>query len=52
MFSIFKSKTPTEKLGAKYKKLMEEAHKLSTVNRALSDQKFAEAQEVLDQLPK
>ena len=48
MFGIFKKKTPLEKLQAKYEKLMEEWHQLSTVNRAESDAKYAEAQQIMD----
>ncbi len=50
MFGIFKSKTPLEKLNDQYQKLMKEAHKLSTVNRTASDQKVAEAEEVLKKI--
>ena len=48
MFGIFKKKTPLEKLQAKYEKLMAEWHQLSSVNRAASDAKYAEAQKVMD----
>ncbi len=50
MFGIFKKKSPKEKLYAQYKKLMQEAHALSTSNRSLSDQKTAEANEVMKQI--
>ena len=50
MFNLFKKKTETEKLNAQYKKLLEEAHKLSTTNRKLSDNKVAEANEILNQI--
>lgn len=50
MFSLFKGKSELEKLNDKYKKLLAEAHKLSTSNRTLSDQKTAEANEVLSQI--
>jgi hypothetical protein len=50
MFSLFKGKSELEKLNDKYKKLLAEAHKLSTSNRTLSDQKTAEANEVLRQI--
>lgn len=55
MFGLFKGKTPEEKLHLEYKKLMEEAHRLSTTNRSLSDQKIYEAEELMkkiDALPK
>ncbi|WP_104811831.1 Lacal_2735 family protein [Aureitalea marina] len=44
---LFKRTSPTEKLQKKYEKLMADWHRLSTVNRAESDKKYAEAQEVL-----
>ena len=49
MFGLFK-KDPVVKLQKKYDKLMEEAYKLSTINRKLSDEKYAEADEVLNQI--
>ena len=52
MFGLFKKKTKEEKLQEQYKKLMAEAHKLSTVDRAKSDAKFAEAEELIKQLDK
>ncbi|WP_417608001.1 Lacal_2735 family protein [Owenweeksia hongkongensis] len=52
MFRFFKKKSPLEKLESQYKKLLEEAHKLSTSNRAASDQKHLEAQAVLDKIEK
>ncbi len=50
MFHIFKKKSTKEKLYAKYKKLMEEAHALSTSNRKLSDQKVFEAEELMKEI--
>ncbi|MCE2613929.1 Lacal_2735 family protein [Flavobacteriaceae bacterium D16] len=50
MLNLFKKKSEKEKLQDKYKKLMSEAHKLSTTNRRLSDDKVAEADEVLKQI--
>ena len=52
MFGLFKKKTREEKLQEQYKKLMAEAHKLSTVDRTKSDAKFAEAEELIKQLDK
>ncbi|TXG35765.1 Lacal_2735 family protein [Seonamhaeicola maritimus] len=46
MFKIFKKRSEIEKLEGKFKKLMQEWHKLSSVNRAASDKKFAEAQQI------
>jgi len=50
MFSLFKKKSPKQKLQDKYAKLMAEAHQLSTSNRKLSDEKVAEAEEVMKQI--
>ena len=50
MLGFFKKKTPLEKLQLEYKKLMAEAHKLSKVDRKKSDQKTAEANEVLNKI--
>ena len=52
MFGLFKKKTPEEKIQEQYKKLMAEAHKLSTIDRTKSDQKIAEAEELIKQLDK
>ena len=48
MFGLFKKKSEAEKIQEKYKKLMAEAHKLSTIDRAKSDAKFAEAEELIN----
>ena len=37
MFGLFKKKTEVEKLQELYKKLMEEAFKLQSINRSQSD---------------
>ena len=50
MFGLFKKKSPEEKLEKKYRKLLEEAHRLSTVNRAESDAKMAEANKLLKEI--
>lgn len=50
MFGLFKKKSEVEKLQQKYKKLMEEAHRLSTTNRSASDDKSFEANEVLKEI--
>lgn len=50
MFGLFKKKSEEEKLQEKYKKLMEDAFKLQTVNRSDSDQKYLEADNVLKQI--
>ncbi len=43
MFGLFSKKSPKEKLLAQHKKLLKEAHSLSSVNRKLSDDKIYEA---------
>ncbi|MGF1560252.1 MAG: Lacal_2735 family protein [Flavobacteriaceae bacterium] len=50
MFGLFKKKSQKEILQEKYKKLMEDAHRLSTTNRKLSDDKVFQAEEVLKQM--
>ena len=50
MFNLFKKKSNVEKLQAKYEKLMKEWHQFSTTNRSKSDEKYAEAQKVLDEI--
>lgn len=50
MFGLFKKKSETEKLQEKYEALMKEWHRLSTINRSKSDEKYAEAQKILDTL--
>ena len=50
MLSIFKKKSEKEILQKKYRKLMEEAHRLSHINRTQSDLKVFEAEEVLKRL--
>ena len=47
MFKLFKKKTELEKLEVKFKKLLDEWHKLSSINRKKSDQKYAEAQQLI-----
>jgi len=48
MFGLFKKESKKEKLEKKYKKLMAEWHRLSSINRAESDKKYAEAQEIAE----
>lgn len=50
MFGLFKNKPEKERLQKEYEKLMADWHKLSTTNRAESDKKYAEAQEILERL--
>ena len=50
MFGLFKKSSTKEKLEKKYRDLMAQAHKYSTTNRKLSDQKVQEAEEVMKEL--
>lgn len=50
MLRLFKPKSKKEKLNKEYKKLMEEAHQLSSSNRKAADEKIAEAQAILSQI--
>jgi len=50
MFGLFKKKTEVEKLQYRYKKLMEEAYKLKSINRSKSDQKYLEADNILKEI--
>jgi hypothetical protein len=52
MFGLFKKKSPIELLDLKYKKALEEAFKLSKVNRSESDKKYQEAEEIAQQIEK
>lgn len=52
MFNLFKKKSEKEVLQERYRKLMEESHKLSHVNRKQADDKVFEAEEVLKKLEK
>ena len=50
MFGLFKKKTPEDKLREEYKKLTEEAFRLSKIDRTAADQKTAEAEKIMTQL--
>ena len=50
MLGLFKKTSKLEKLQKQYERLMSDWHKLSTTNRTKSDEKYAEAQKVLDQI--
>ena len=52
MFGLFKKKSEKELLQDRYRKLMEEAHKLSHTNRKLADVKVYEADQVMQKLEK
>ncbi len=50
MFGLFKKKSEIEKLRDQYQKLMQESFDLSTVDRAKSDLKRAEADALMDKI--
>ena len=50
MFSLFKKKSPVDKMYKRYEALMSEAHKLSTSNRSASDAKAKEADDLLKEI--
>ncbi len=50
MFGLFKKKSELEKLQEQYQKLMKEAFDLSKINRTKSDEKTAEAEEVMKKI--
>lgn len=52
MFGLFKKKSKSEKLQDKYESLMEDAYKLSKINRTRSDQKIFEAEEIAIKIEK
>ena len=52
MLNLFKKKSPADKLYQAYNKKMKEAHALSTTNRAASDAKYAEAEELMKEIEK
>jgi len=50
MLGIFRKRSKLDILQKEYEKLMSEWHKLSSIDRAKSDDKYAEAQKVLMQI--
>ena len=50
MFGLFGKSSEIEKLQKKYKRTLEESYKLSHSNRAASDQKAVEADEILKRI--
>lgn len=50
MFGLFKKKSKLEQLEQQYKKLLEEAFVLSKTNRTKSDEKTAQANQILEQI--
>lgn len=54
MFGLFKKKDPRAEIEKRYKELLAESFRLSTVDRKASDLKRAEAEELIesmDELP-
>ena len=50
--SLFKRKTKKEKLEKKYRNKLEEAYKMSTINRSKSDELTYEAAQILKEIEK
>jgi len=50
MFGLFKKKSEIDILQKKYETVMEEAFKLSKINRARSDKKYAEADDIMKKI--
>ena len=49
MFNLFKKKDPREVIMKRYRELLAESHRLSTIDRKASDFKRAEAENLLDE---
>ena len=47
---LFKRKKETDRLQDKYDSLMAEGYRLSKINRTESDQKYFEANQILDEI--
>lgn len=50
MLKLFKRKSEVDKLREKHRKLLAEAHALSSVNRRQSDEKIAESEAILKRI--
>jgi hypothetical protein len=50
MFNLFKKKSEIEILELKFKRITEEAYQLSKINRTKSDAKYAEADQVMEEI--
>ena len=50
MFGLFKKKSETEVLMEKYKKLQEEAFRLSKTDRKTGDARLFEAEEIMKEI--
>lgn len=48
--NLFKRKSKKEKLEKKYRNKLEEAYKMSTINRAKSDELTYEAEQILKEI--
>ncbi len=49
---FFSKTTPQEKLAKKHKKLLEDFHRLSSIDRKKADAALAEAEEVMNEIEK
>lgn len=52
MLKLFKRKTELERLEIDYQKKLNEAYKMSNINRKASDKLISEANEILDKIKK
>ena len=50
MFGLFKKKTEVEKLQEQYKRKMKEGYDLQSIDRSASDQKYFEADQILQKI--
>ena len=50
MDNLFKSKSKHQKLSDQYKRMMEEYHQLSTVDRRKADEKMTQAKAISDEI--
>lgn len=50
MLGLFKKKSERERLQEQYKKMMDEAYKLSHTDRKASDHKYAEAEQIIKRI--
>ena len=50
MFGLFKKKSEIEKLQDQYKKKMKEGYDLQSIDRSASDQKYLEADQILQKI--
>lgn len=50
MFGLFKKKSEVEKLQDQYKRKMKEGYDLQSIDRSASDQKYVEADQILQKI--